>query len=457
MRRSGNGRKDRIAYGKKRALSGLAALLLALVLTACGSLPVASTSGEEFSLWGEPITGEEASLSAQAADSGAETVEYGTGETQEAEESRVVTWQELLGTEEASQSAVDYTDPYAWEYCFQYLDEPRQRWYRDIQQTLAGLKLDQELSPAGLEAGLTEEDIDQIFCYVLADHPEYFYVDGYRYTRFSRLDKLVKIEFSGSYVYSEEECAERWARIQEEAEKLLAQAPQGEDDYEKVRYIYETLICNTDYVLDAPDNQNLYSVLVNGASVCQGYAKAAQYLLNHLGIPCVLVQGRVEPGEGHAWNLLLLNGEYYYMDATWGDASYQQTEEQEGDGDWMPQVNYDYLCVTTEQLLRTHVPDQNVPLPECTATRDNYYVREGCLISTLEETALQQAFDRALEAGRQEISLKCTQEEVYRRLLEHLIEEKKVFSYLGQDCSSLHYARNEKQLSVTFWFVTVQP
>lgn len=429
MRRSGNGQKDEMEYRKKYVISRLAPLLLAaLLLTACGSLP------------------------GQAAGGRAETVDYGMGETREAEESRVVTWQELLGTEEASRPAADYTDPHAWEYCFQYLDEAGQQWYRDIQQTLAGMKLDQELSPAGLEAGLTEEDIDRIFCYVLADHPEYFYVDGYRYTRFSRLDQLVKIEFSGSYIYSEEECADKWAQIQEEAEKLLAQAPQGEDDYEKVRYIYETLIRNTDYVLDAPDNQNLYSVLVNGASVCQGYAKASQYLLNHLGIPCVLVQGRVEPGEGHAWNLLLLNGEYYYMDATWGDASYQQTEGQEGDGGWMPQVNYDYLCVTTEQLLRTHVPGQDVPLPECTATRDNYYVREGCLFSSLEEEALQQAFARALEAGRQEISLKCTEEEVFRQLLEHLVGEKKVFSYLGQDCSSLHYARNDKQLSITFWF-----
>ncbi len=205
-------------------------------------------------------------------------------------------------------------------------------------------------------------------------------------------------------------------------------------------------------MLDAPDSQNLYSVLVNGASVCQGYAKATQYLLNHLGIPCVLVQGQVEPGEGHAWNLLLLNGEYYYMDTTWGDASYRQTESSLQEQDWLPQVNYDYLCVTTRQLLRTHVPSEAVPLPDCTATQDNYYVREGCLLSDCEEESLRQTFDRAISSGRQEISLKCTEEAVYRQLLEHLIEQKEVFSYLEPGCSTLHYARNEKQLSITFWF-----
>lgn len=370
-----------------------------------------------------------------------------------AQESRVLTWQALLGPQDQEDdAAADYTDPLAWEYCYQHLEEPGQQWYRDIQRILAGMGQEQELSPAGLEAGLTEEDIDRIFCYVLADHPEYFYVDGYRYTKYSRMDRLVKIEFSGSYTCDSQERADRWEQIKEAAGKLLAQAPAGGDDYEKARYVYETLIRNTDYVMDAPDSQNLYSVLVNGASVCQGYAKATQYLLNHLGIPCVLVQGQVEPGEGHAWNLLCLDGDYYYMDTTWGDASYRQAEGVDQDQGWIPQVNYDYLCVTTRQLLRTHTPSMDVPLPECTATRDNYYVREGCLLDGCEETVLQQAFDRAVSAGRQEISLKCTEEEVYRQLLEHLIGQKEVFSYLGQDCSTLHYARNEKQLSITFWF-----
>lgn len=221
------------------------------------------------------------------------------GTPEAAGEARTLTLQTVLGNEvpSGSKSEVDYTDSMAWEYCYQCLDEPRKQWYRDIQRIIAGLEQEQALSAESLEAGLTEEDIDHIFCCVLADHPEYFYVDGYRYTKYSRMDKLVKIDFSGSYIYDAQECAVRWNQIQEKAEELLEQAPTGEDDYEKVRYVYETLIRNTDYVLDAPDSQNLYSVLVSGESVCQGYAKATQYLLNHLGIPCVLVQGQVEPGE----------------------------------------------------------------------------------------------------------------------------------------------------------------
>lgn len=431
-------------YGKRRAGGNLTALAAAFaaafILTGCG-----------LSTWGSSA-GEAVEPAVFVVESGVETADDYRAEVPEA--AGTLTLQSLLGEDvsDSGQPAVDYTDPLAWEYCYQYLDEPRQQWYRDIQKTLASMGQDQTLAVEGLEAGLAEEDIEQIFCYVLADHPEYFYVDGYRYTKYSRMDRLIKIEFSGSYIYDSQECTVRWNQIQEKTQELLEQAPDGEDDYEKVRYVYETLIRNTDYMLDAPDSQNLYSVLVNGASVCQGYAKATQYLLNQLGIPCVLVQGQVEPGEGHAWNLLCLDGEYYYIDTTWGDASYRQEEVDMGEGEWIPQVNYDYLCVTTQQLLRTHTPGTDVPLPECTAIRDNYYVREGCLLSSCEETALQQAFDRAVQNGRQEISLKCTEEEVYCQLLEHLIEQKQVFTYLEQGCSTLHYARNEKQLSVTFWF-----
>ncbi|MCM1117780.1 MAG: hypothetical protein NC543_00230 [bacterium] len=423
-----------------KAAKGLFILLAGVfILSGCNMRPLEEYLGEAF-----PPSVNEASSALEAVGGSGE----GAGET------RTLTLQTMLGEEapDDSPSRVDYTDAMAWEYCYQCLDEPRRQWYRDIQRIIAGLEQEQALSAESLEAGLTEEDIDHIFCCVLADHPEYFYVDGYRYTKYSRMDKLVKIDFSGSYIYDEQECAVRWSQIQEKAEELLRQAPSEGDDYERVRYIYETLIRNTDYVLDAPDSQNLYSVLVSGESVCQGYAKATQYLLNHLGIPCVLVQGQVEPGEGHAWNLLCLDGEYYYMDTTWGDASYRREDTEAGEEDWIPQVNYDYLCVTTSQLLRTHTLSQDVPMPECTATRDNYYVREGCLLSSCDETVLQQAFNRAILTGRQEISFKCTDEEVYLQLLEHLIEQKEVFSYLGQDYRALHYARNEKQLSITFWF-----
>ena len=43
-------------------------------------------------------------------------------------ESRILTWQALSDSQDQQEdAAVDYTDPLAWEYCYQYLDEAEQK------------------------------------------------------------------------------------------------------------------------------------------------------------------------------------------------------------------------------------------------------------------------------------------------------------------------------------------
>ncbi len=344
----------------------------------------------------------------------------------------------------------NFEDESAGRFCREALGEAEQLWYDDINRILSHMGRAQELSREGLAAGLDEGSIDRIFQCVMADHPEYFYVDGYQYTRYISLGRTVKIELSGTYNISLEEAVKRQQEIREGAEALLADLPPESGDYEKVLYIYETVIRRTEYDQSAPDNQNIYSVLAEGASVCQGYAKAVQYLLNGLGVECTLVLGQVDGGEGHAWNLVKADGEYYYVDATWGDASYQ-IGGQVSPAYVPPEINYDYLCVTTDQLLRTHVLENPVPLPECTATEDNYYVREGCFFSSCDTDQLARVFDRAIGQGRRDVTVKCSDGEVYGQLRQKLIDEQEVFTFFRQESGQVAYAENEKQLSMTFW------
>ena len=87
--------------------------------------------------------------------------------------------------------------------------------------------------------------------------------------------------------------------------------------------------------------------------------------------------------------LVKVNGQYYYLDATWGDASYL-TES--GNGDALATINYDYLCITTQDILQTHTIDNPIPVPNCIVMLDNYYVKEGLYISSIDGMVMEKIF-----------------------------------------------------------------
>lgn len=330
-------------------------------------------------------------------------------------------------------------------YAFGKLSEEEQQVYLEILGALVDFRENVRLSSCDKEL------ISRVFQCVLNDHPEIFYVEGYSYTEYTLGKLLKKITFTGSYCFSQEEAAKKQEQIDNYVNQCLAGMPEDADEYEKVKYIYEYLIHHTDYDAAAKDSQNICSVFLERRSVCQGYAKATQYLLNRCGIFATLVLGQVVGGEGHAWNLVRIDGEYYYVDTTWGDASYQAV----GGGDYpiekIPTINYDYLAVTTEQMEQTHTPENVVELPVCTAIEANYYVREGAYFTKWDEEKIEKIFTDSYEKGEAYVTLKCEGPEVYRKMQETLIGQQGIFRYLDCPDKAVSYVENEKQYSLSFW------
>lgn len=67
-------------------------------------------------------------------------------------------------------------------------------------------------------------------------------------------------------------------------------------------------------------NRSAYGAVVSGKTVCTGYAKAYKALCDRLDLPCWVVVGASD-GEGHAWNMIQLDGEIFYADCTFFDTS----------------------------------------------------------------------------------------------------------------------------------------
>lgn len=331
-------------------------------------------------------------------------------------------------------------------YAYGRLSEEEQQLYLEIRDALVQFEEDVKLSSCD------KDEISNVFQCVLNDHPEIFYVEGYTYTEYTLGDILKKITFTGSYRFTQKEIAEKQKLIDEYVDQCLSGLPESADDYTKVKYVYEYLIHHTEYDAAVEDNQNICSVFIEGRSVCQGYAKATQYLLNKAGVFATLVLGRVVGGEGHAWNLVQIDGRYYYVDTTWGDASYQAADGVAGyPGEKIPTINYDYLCVPTEQMNLTHTLDNVVELPECDSMADNYYVREGFYFTEWNEEQVADIFREEYEKGSAYVTLKCASEEVYRQMQDMLIERQEVFRYLDCPEGVVSYSDNEKQFSMSFW------
>lgn len=183
---------------------------------------------------------------------------------------------------------------------------------------------------------------------VLNDNPVLFWVENSYGCKYGPDGKVVEISLQ--YNEASKKLEQSRQKFEERAEAILSVARTLKSDYDKEKYVHDRLANSIEYSADAPMNQSAYSALVDGKTVCAGYAKAFQYLMQQLGIPCFYCRGY--SGENHAWNVVDLYGDYYNVDLTWDDAK---------------PGNYDYFNKTDKELLATHIrKGASVNLPACT-------------------------------------------------------------------------------------------
>ena len=324
-------------------------------------------------------------------------------------------------------------------YAYSILDSRGKKVYAEVYDCLANLRSEVKVST-------TDKDfLDKCFNYCIMDHPEIFYVKGYRTKITSLAGKVTDIRFSGHYTMTGTEVRSKLARIDEEVEKIIENAPFDDSDYEKAKYVFDYIVQNTGYNINAPDNQNILSVFLNHESVCQGYSLAVKYLLDRLDVPCAVIYGEVD-GTSHAWNLAKLDGTYCYIDATWGDQSFRSSEKDEVEKG----INYNYFACNDEILKATHKIKSPDKLPECLSLDKYYYVMEGLFFRNADIERLRAVFRNRLSGDENYFTIRCETGEVYDELKEQLIDDRLVFEFMP-DSHKVVYAMNEIEHTMTFW------
>ncbi len=120
-------------------------------------------------------------------------------------------------------------------------------------------------------------------------------------------------------------------------------------------YDYENLLNKT--VPDA--SYDAHGVLVNEIAVCQGYAEAYMYLLGQIGIESYICSSEV---LDHAWNIVRIDGQYYHVDVTWDDPSW----------DVGGRVRHEYFLRSSLAFLESHGANDYDTTPTDT-TYDHYF------------------------------------------------------------------------------------
>lgn len=318
--------------------------------------------------------------------------------------------------EELRQMEVAQSEEGHQEYYFKQLTEEEQRVYREL---LKGIRAREK------EFYLTisdDDSIDRSYHAVLKDHPEIFWVHNrekiYK-TTYSDSDYCV---FTPGYTYTDSEIDEIQTAMEQSFQEVRALIPEDAGDYEKVRIVYTYVIDHTQYQT-GEDDQSIAGVFWKKSAVCAGYAGAVQYLLERMDIPCIYVDGSTKGStEGHAWDIVKIGQEYYYVDATNGD----QPDFLNGDAAQLEEhktIIYDYLCPFPEEYEKTYTPSEELTVPACTAKNLDFYVLNQ---GYFEDYSWQDIYDYCkmrLDNGAAVVRFKFGSQEAFSEACQELLDD----------------------------------
>lgn len=162
------------------------------------------------------------------------------------------------------------------------------------------------------------------------------------------------------------------------AKEWIKSIPSNATDYEKLERIYEYVVNNIKYVdelqkymINSPSY--VYDGLVGGKTQCTGFASSMVMLCNLAGIETLSVSGTSL--QGHAWNLVKLDGEFYHCDSTNDSGIESQLPEVESKI-WLSFLKSDNMLFSTDYSLDKKL---KITFPKATNTKYDY---ENITLST---------------------------------------------------------------------------
>lgn len=221
-----------------------------------------------------------------------------------------------------------------------------------------------------------------------------------------------------SYLFTKDASSVMRTELELAASDIMNELPADAGVFEKLVYFHDRIVTGCEFSQTSVTGNSAYGVLVDGAGQCEGYAAAMAFLCSEAGIPNYMVTGCDSSGATHAWNKVVLDGEWYNIDCTWDDPILKR-----GQKDF---VRHDYMLVTDAEIEGvTHFTDELYKnVPPCTAVSGNYFTRKGLVCGTAAE-AMEKTKEQVKAAGlsgKREAEFRLSDENEYFATLARLID-----------------------------------
>lgn len=200
------------------------------------------------------------------------------------------------------------------------------------------------------------------------ENPDIFYLDATKmYINIEKITKITGVKYNvyinngtkPNYLvdgFNSKQDVENYELQIEQVKNSLISTLEGKNDYEKIKTVHDYLIENIEYdtTISQSNIYDVYGALVLKKCVCEGYAKAFQYIMNEIGLENAIVIGMATNSknqtENHAWNYVKLNEQWYAVDATWDDPVVI------GGGPLLKSQKYKYFLKGSNTMNKDHVP-----------------------------------------------------------------------------------------------------
>lgn len=194
---------------------------------------------------------------------------------------------------------------------------------------------------------------------------------------YSESEKAYVGEVSGSGGY--EEKRNRYQEATKKLDEVIRSLNlDGKSDYDKFKAVTNWIVSNVRY---DDDNETKYQhdltgAVLDGLAVCDGYAGTFYYMANAVGLNALFEDGIDNDNRiGHAWNLVQIDGIYYYADPT--NAYFKEDGEPGSEVLYGQKYFFSLYTPDSTTIKDTYKISQDDYLKEHSVCKGNHNLREN--------------------------------------------------------------------------------